>query len=464
MRSPADMRLLLIDITNACVYRCSNCTRFCGTHKKTFFMDEETFKRAVDAYDGFGKTVGIIGGEPTLHPKFETFTRYIAQKYPPRHKIKPCIAPTPNFPAYIRDKNFFWDEAINERKGPGLLTAVCSKYYDHFELIQDSYSWQSVNDHMIPSKHQPLLVSRKDMGITDSEWVVLRDNCWFQNNWSATVTPKGAFFCEIAATIDLLFDGPGGWPIEKGWWKRKPEDFGYQLELCELCGGALFKKGRWSSDEMYDISKTLYEKLEGVDSPILRNGRIEILESVEGYQTNVQLSDSINRYLIEPDKRISKTNKALYAKYLDKFTVKPDNFGRALVRDVTHSHNDWILLYYDGCHPVNTLLENLDTTVINPGVLYIHKRNSSTALLFNAKAAAIKNAGLDSIGWLVNMDDFINLWPEGKRYDITGYAPPTVNPDLSYWVNYAKENNLHTDIVHKALNKIASDYGANSVF
>ena len=38
MRSPQDMQIILIDITNACTERCSNCTRFCGNHKKPFFM------------------------------------------------------------------------------------------------------------------------------------------------------------------------------------------------------------------------------------------------------------------------------------------------------------------------------------------------------------------------------------------------------------------------------------------
>ena len=45
MRSPADMEFIQIDITNACNMRCSNCTRFCGNHKKAFFMDFSTFKR-----------------------------------------------------------------------------------------------------------------------------------------------------------------------------------------------------------------------------------------------------------------------------------------------------------------------------------------------------------------------------------------------------------------------------------
>ena len=60
----------------------------------------------------------------------------------------------------------------------------------------------------------------------DEVWLPLRDKCWVQNEWSASITPKGAFFCEIAAALDMLFDGPGGWKIEPGWWRRTPEEFG----------------------------------------------------------------------------------------------------------------------------------------------------------------------------------------------------------------------------------------------
>ena len=91
-------------------------------------------------------------------------------------------------------------------RGPGLWTSMVEPYYRHFELIQDIFSFQNLNDHQNASLHQPLLVSRKDLGISDEDWYPLRGRCWVQNSWSATITPKGAFFCEVAGALDMLLD------------------------------------------------------------------------------------------------------------------------------------------------------------------------------------------------------------------------------------------------------------------
>ena len=77
MRQIRDMSIMEIDITNVCHHKCSNCTRFCGHHKKPFFMDFETFKRAVDSLEGYQGLISTIGGEPLLHPEYNDFAEYL---------------------------------------------------------------------------------------------------------------------------------------------------------------------------------------------------------------------------------------------------------------------------------------------------------------------------------------------------------------------------------------------------
>lgn len=292
MKSPKDMKVIQIDITNACPHRCSNCTRFCGHHEKSFFMDFDTFKRAVDSMEGFVGIVGIMGGEPTLHPEFERFARYLDSKMPAQYKRKS------NYMRQIQNRfmktldvqeiedTFTYRGEYGEKKsvmyGAGLWSAMGIGYKKHYETIQDVFTYQAVNDHANAMFHDPVLVARKDLGIPDDEWVKLRNKCWVNRFWSASITPKGAFFCEIAAALDMLFDGPGGWPIEPGWWKREEKDFGDQLQWCELCGVALQTFTRDANEEIDDMSQTLYEKIRRLNSPKFRQGKYNVIQVENG--------------------------------------------------------------------------------------------------------------------------------------------------------------------------------------
>ena len=211
MKSPADMKVIQIDITNACHKACSNCTRFCGEHAKPSFMDLETFKTAVDSMEGFPGIVGIMGGEPTLHPQFQEMMDYYASKVEEPRPQAFIGSPTSSFKDYGRMVKY------QRGRKRGLWSALGPGYYKNFEQIQDTFPYQNLNDHQTINTHQAILVTRKELGIPDKEWYKLRDNCWIQNIWSASITPKGAFFCEVASALDTLFNGPGGWPIEPGW-------------------------------------------------------------------------------------------------------------------------------------------------------------------------------------------------------------------------------------------------------
>lgn len=290
MKSPKDMRIIQIDITNACIHQCSNCTRFCGHHKKPFFMDFDTFKKAVDSLDGYVGTIGVMGGEPTLHPEFNKIANYIASKYPHlRGKDRQMLHPQAEFMKAIQDLEFSntcgYDSGLGKRQtviGPGLWSAMGKHYQKYYEVIQDTFKYQALNDHINPMYHQPILITRKELGIADEEWYVLRDKCWIQNEWSAAITPKGAFFCEVAGALDMLFDGPGGWKIEPRWWMRTPEEFGEQIHWCELCGLACNTFMRDANEEIDDVSPVLYQMLLGQESPRLKAGHVNLLKIENG--------------------------------------------------------------------------------------------------------------------------------------------------------------------------------------
>ena len=446
MRSPKKMLHIQIDITNACDKRCSNCTRFCGNHKKTFFMNFDTFKRAVDSLDGFGGTYGIIGGEPTLHPEFERFVRYAASKFKPFPACKKLIYPQKDF---IQTQHGFEFENRSETQvdgetmfrtnGPGLWSNMGATYKKHYEIISDFFCVQYLNDHMNPSFHQPGLFSRKDLGIPDDEWFKLRDACWIQNEWSATITPKGAFFCEIAGALDILFDGPGGWKIEPDWWKREPKDFGDQLHWCELCGFALNTFTRDSDEEIDDVSPSVYEMLKKTDSPRMKSGRVNLVKiengaiSEESKKENKKFSPGMP-YIEHYEDRFNALNSVLFAHEYE-FAVIPDgdNFGMEFNK-LLKSSKDWIVLHSSNAQLIDDFSEQMSKYVLNPGTLHYldlsksddtrfvknaDSENCGYAALFSKTAISLREFGFDRIAHAKSFAEIVAIWQSRKVIELS---------------------------------------------
>lgn len=467
MKSPQDMRIIQIDITNACVYQCSNCTRFCGHHKKNFFMDYETFKRAVDSMDGYHGTIGVMGGEPTLHPEFDRFVRYLDSKLPKEGKKehKSLIKPQKDFIESVLIENKINSEVYEYHTGQretvvgaGLWSAMVPTYKKHYELIQDVFKMQAVNDHGNTMYHSPILISRKDMGIPDEEWIKIRDNCWAQDVWSATITPKGAFFCEIAGALDMLFDGPGGWPIEPGWWKRTPDQFGDQIKWCEYCGIAIETFTRDANDWIDDVSPSMFEKLKEIESPKMKKeGSINLVKIQNG------------EILEESKKRVKEVRKELfYDSFVSRFNdeksilfpsgfdliidaqdwtekekqlvagANQDIFNRVIVMD----DGKWGAAFYhalrscDESHQIiytnamvcfdGMLRNTFEHTVINPGTLHIEMdiskcdfvrpigSKSGLAAMFNINAYSLRSIGLDTIVNAEGFNEIVSFWDSEK--------------------------------------------------
>ena len=224
MRGIHENTVIQIDITNACHLGCANCTRFVGHHRKPYFMDDKTFIQAIGSLDGYPGRIGIMGGEPALHPRFTVLLAKFREMVPDK------------------DKREMWTSGW--------------QWAEYKEDILDTFHKERVafNDHSQPSgRPQPLLVAIDEVVKDDDLRRTLIDNCPFQARWSASITPKGAFFCEIAAAQDWLLDGPGGYPLVKDWWRKEPDAFQDQVETyCGKCSGALpmptYSDGRGGRD------------------------------------------------------------------------------------------------------------------------------------------------------------------------------------------------------------------------
>ena len=384
MRSPAVMDVVQIETTNACVHACSNCTRFCGHHKKTFFMEPDTFRKAVDSMKGFGHCLGVMGGEPTLHPRFADLCDYIRDNFPESRPHHVFTGPSRNFVGEVDEMNL----RLKKDTIRGLFSSLGPSYYRHFEKIQDTFGFQCLNDHMYPSMHGGLLITRRELGIPDDEWFKLRDNCWVQNLWSASITPKGAFFCEIAASLDMLLDGPGGWPIEPGWWRREPADFGEQLQWCELCSAALAVPKSDAREEKDDASPEWVKRLETIQSPKLRRGGVKPFDVSRYRAEDYAVTNHHRPYLADKTQRMAEENRAVYPRDVKVVAADSAAFPSAASRG---SAGEWILLIEKGDVPAR-LVADLERWVFNPGCVYVDA--GAGMKLLNTAAAALGDEGV----------------------------------------------------------------------
>lgn len=252
MRDIRDNTVIQIEVTNRCHLSCRHCTRHVGLHAKTFDMSLDDIKRAIDCTLDSPCRIGIMGGEPVVHPEFEAICRIVQERIP-------------------LERREFWTAGFR---------------WNRYEaLIKETFARINFNNHIAyDGRHTPLLVALDEV-VDDPELrAELIDSCPFQARWSASITPKGGFFCEIAASMDWLFDGPGGWPIEPGWWKRGVADYASQIEAsCGKCGGCIPMPKQWT-DARGGRDKPVYEtmtagnrdRLMALGSPKVTAGLVDI--------------------------------------------------------------------------------------------------------------------------------------------------------------------------------------------
>jgi len=266
MRAISEMAVIQIEVTNACHLKCANCTRFVGHHYKPFYMELDMVRKAIDSLEGYPGMIGLMGGEPTMHPKFHEICEIYQEMIPDRKQ------------------RHLWTSGLNWEKHKDVIKAT-------FDRERINY-----NDHTtFDGRHQPLLVASDDV-VEDKElmWELI-NNCWVQSQWSASITPKGAYFCEVAAALDHLFEGPGGYPVEKGWWKRTPDQFQDQVKRsCTRCSGALpldrpsDGRGGLDGPTVDVVSSGNAERLKLVKSPKFNKGNVTFYDKPYTMDTLVE--------------------------------------------------------------------------------------------------------------------------------------------------------------------------------
>ena len=236
MRPIRDAWVLQVEVTSCCSRRCVQCTRLCH-HRQP---DEHWRLTAVDLADVLatlrprwqGK-VGIIGGEPTIHPEFPELCNVVAREW------------------------------TRQGRWAGLWTAGGSAFNRHRALIDSSFSWIALNDKRgADCLHQRMFVASRDAVPDVALRRRIQDACWVQRDWAPTIAPSGVWFCEVAASISaVLWPEKRGWQLADPWETYGPADYKSRRQACDWCGMCLPQQRDHVDGKVEFVSKSWQAEL-----------------------------------------------------------------------------------------------------------------------------------------------------------------------------------------------------------
>jgi organic radical activating enzyme len=246
MKSPKEMRIICIDITNKCDLACSNCTRLLANQEFLWDMTIENFRKAVASLKNFPGIVILIGGNPCMHPKFNQICQIFSEERPDINKRG------------LWTNNFFKHEEISKKTFGvfNLNSHNNSRAIKSLKNFSNTKFYHSGN-----SSHAPLLTAIKDLYENKEVMWKIISNCDVNKNWSASIVQNNgklsAYFCEVAASFDLARGEDNGIEVTDDWWDKNIISYKKQIShFCPGCGAAAKLSATKDIDEIdtYSVS------------------------------------------------------------------------------------------------------------------------------------------------------------------------------------------------------------------
>ncbi len=266
--------VLQIWITRACDLSCFGCTQASNLGGKPGMITLEHFETAVSTLRDYFGVVGIFGGNPAVHPKFEQICDILAANIPwerrglwcnhPRGKIAK-ISETFN-PAVSNINVHLVREAYDEfyNGWPAIrpyLKGLDPAWPEAEAMKRDMKNY---NHRVGDARHSPPFVAMQDIDVLpfpdgttrpnteENRWELIA-GCDINKHWSAIIcefrNELRGYFCEIAGSQAMLHQhDPNypdlGHPIVPDWWRASMQAFAAQAAYhCHACGIPLRSQG-----------------------------------------------------------------------------------------------------------------------------------------------------------------------------------------------------------------------------
>ena len=477
MRPMSEMRVVTVDVTTRCFKQCSGCTRLVG-HVPVRDMDLDTFRAAVDSLEGHPGLIGVIGGEPLLWPHLEAATDYLVERTGGPDEVASSSRLALLAKPVSRLTDFLIANYGDVKVKRGIFTSLPPSTIRHWEKILDSYQYVGFNTHENAGLHQQILVAGGELPVSEKVRYEMIQDCWVNKFWSCGITPQGCWPCEVMGSLAHAFDGPGpkqGWPIEKDWWRRPPEDWGDMLKWCEICGAAMDVPRLPSTSDREIVSPANYERLRGIGSRKVARGVVEVMDVASYDAVKYKATKHLEWYLpsaaegvADKTTRIGSTANNLRPRKLECVMVcvgYSDLLALTLPWNVRHWDTVVVVTGPDDAQTAEVAARHGARVVVSDSYLLRGARFNKGAML-NAGVAA-----LDYDGWAMFVDADIllppnfretfarHVWNPGVLYYATRLHTPSASP-LKWVAEYKKNPALARSlpVVNSASNRMPWGY------
>lgn len=262
IRKPNGNDILQIAITRKCdLFSCSNCTQGLPFRKDAVEMSLACMEKALLSLRGWPGVIAMFGGNPCSHSKFEEACRLWRELVPNQKQRGLWTNNLMGHGQVVRDT--FWPEGRFNLNVHGDMSAM----QEMEQWLPGIKIWGETR-----SLHGMLLAHYGDYGISESEWIALREQCDINQNWSGLVREYGGepvgYFCEVAATLDGIRGENHGVACVAGWWQQEMSFFQEQVARCcdRGCGVPLRGIGSFDDEKVYDVSRAWSGELRRANS------------------------------------------------------------------------------------------------------------------------------------------------------------------------------------------------------
>jgi hypothetical protein len=267
LKTPISKRWLChIDVTNHCQekFSCVYCTRYIKHLRpdQKYFMPLDYFSKALNSLIEFPGRIGIMGGLPTMHPKFESICKILQERIP-RSKLQLWVSGEPT-------------------------------YYKYMNIINETFFCTTNNEHTDTQKelcqHQVTTLASKEVIPDEKFRRSLIENCWVLRDWCPTIgylpsepdSYKSAFICELMFGQEIILGKHAGIDFVEDpyWWNRSLNDAEYSNQLetyCGYCSMCIPMKRQMLADKKERISPELHKLLSNNGSKYTSSNHCEIV-------------------------------------------------------------------------------------------------------------------------------------------------------------------------------------------